>query len=309
MRGQSPAWRAGIAAWIRRRQAAAFFLTTLSLSWGWWAVAAVLAGGGGISRGLLIPGGFGPPIAAVLVMRASGYNVRSWLARGLRWHVAPWWYLIAIGLPIVLVLGGVGLALAVAGGPITPAVVLDRLPLFALSLALAAVLGGGQEEFGWRGFALPRLQEAYGALTASLTVGIVWAVWHVPLFLLGAPRNQTGNVLLYGVLVVALSVLLTWCYNSTGGSILLAMLLHGAVNASGNLLPAPMAALEQWPVAIDVGMVGSVCVAALLVVVWTDTATLSRHGRPDRFSKFAPGDRQDSVASTLRSIGRDRSKR
>lgn len=210
------------------------------------------------------------------MIRINGKSVRAWIVRGFRWRVGLQWYVIAIGLPALAVLGGVGGGLALAGGPIELSVISDRVPLFVVSLVTATLIGGGQEEFGWRGFALQPLQETYGGLVASLLIGIVWATWHLPLFLMGAPRNQTGSFALYAVLVVGLSILLTWYYNSTGRSILLAMLFHGAINASGTLLPAPIETVTQWPTVIDIGMVAGVWVAAIVVVLGTDISTVSR---------------------------------
>lgn len=265
---------------IQQYEVTAFVVLTFVISWGWWVLVLGLVGAGELSRGLLIPGAFGPAIAAGIVVWLSGGSLRVWASRVLRWRVSPRWYLVAIGLPIGIVLMGVGSALLVAGGPVDFSVVPQRLALFAATLLIATLIGGGQEEFGWRGFALPRLQESYSALTASLIIGVVWAVWHLPLFIFGAPRNQTGSFLLYAVLVIGFSILLTWQYNSTGGSVLLAMLLHGGINASGNLLPAPMAAASQWPLTIDSGIVAGVWVAAVLILMWSNAETLSNYGTP-----------------------------
>lgn len=270
----------GVQNWVQDHQVPVFVALAIALSWGWWLLVPGLVGASELTQGLAIPGAFGPAIAAGIVILISDGDLRAWALQVLRWRVSPRWYFIAIGLPIALVLGGVGGAIFVAGGPIDFGLIPQRLPLFVASFLLATLIGGGQEELGWRGFALSRLQQSYSALTASLVIGVVWATWHLPLFLLGAPRNQTGLFALYAVLVVGFSILLTWQYNSTGGSVLLAMLLHGGINASGNLLPAPMGAASQWPIAIDVGMVAGVWVAAIVVVLWCNAGSLSRYGTP-----------------------------
>jgi membrane protease YdiL (CAAX protease family) len=277
---------------IQTHQIASFIVVTLGISWGWWSFAPMLVGGGELTRGLVIPGAFGPPIAAGVVTWASGGSVRAWVRQGLNWRVRPQRYLLALLLPIAAVLVGVGGALAVAGGPVDLSVLPQRLPLFVLSFVIAALIGGGQEEFGWRGFVLPRLQERYSALTASLLIGVLWAVWHFPLFLQGAPRNQTGSFLLYTILVIGLSILLTWQYNATGGSILLAMLLHGGFNASGNVVPAPISAIADWSLTMDIGMIVGVWTAALTVLILTNATTLSRRELPDLSSS-----RRESRAS------------
>lgn len=265
---------------VQRHQVTAFVSLTLAISWSWWILVPPLMGTGQLSRGLVIPGAFGPVIAAGIVVWLSGGSLRAWAAQVLRWRVSPRWYLVAIGLPVAVVLLGGGAALLVAGGPVDFTVLPQRIGLFVATLLLATLMGGGQEEFGWRGFALPRLQQSYSALTASLAIGIVWAVWHLPLFFMGAPRNQTGSFLLYAVLVIGLSILLTWQYNSTGGSVLLAMLLHGGINASGTLLPAPMRAANQWPLAIDIGITAGIVAAAVFILIWNNADTLSEDGTP-----------------------------
>lgn len=273
---------------VRRHGTLAFVALTLALSWGWWAFAYAAVGAGELSMALILPGGFGPPVAAGIVTWAAGGSVRTWAGQALRWRVAPRWYLLAVALPALVAVAGVGAGLAAAGGPLDAAVVPGRLSAFLVGLVVLTLVGGGQEEFGWRGFALPRLQARYGALAASVVVGVVWAVWHLPLFLFDAARNASGSFAVYALLVVAFSVVLTWCYNETGGSVLLAMLFHGALNASGNLVPAPVDALEEWGLAVDVGWAVAALLLAAAVVVWAGADTLSRGGSPAVAGPAAP---------------------
>lgn len=229
-------------------------------------MAYLLLSDGALSDALALPGAFGPLVAAALVTWAVGDDVKTWAVQVLEWRVGPRWYLVAVGLPCVITVGGIGLALLDVGATVTPSLLVQRIPLFPVLLVFTLLLGGGQEELGWRGFALPRLQAERSALTASLGLGVVWALWHLPLFLVGAPRNQTGSFLLYAVLIVAVSILLTWCYNGTGGSVLLAMLFHAAVNSSGSLLPVQRSVADEWALVIDVTSVVAMWVVALAVV-------------------------------------------
>jgi membrane protease YdiL (CAAX protease family) len=103
-------------------------------------------------------------------------------------------------------------------------------------LTIAAGIG---EEFGWRGFLLPRLQTRHNALVSGLIVGVAWATWHVPLFFIeGTSQYEhrlTGGLLPaifgYAVFVIVQSVQFTWLFNNTKGSVLLAAVFHGASNA------------------------------------------------------------------------------
>jgi membrane protease YdiL (CAAX protease family) len=111
------------------------------------------------------------------------------------------------------------------------------VPSFIL-LTIAAGIG---EEFGWRGFLLPRLQTRHNALVSSLIIGVIWAIWHIPMFFLkGTFQHDLGSqagllpaILGYSGLVIATSVQFTWVFNNTRGSVLLAAVMHGASNAWG----------------------------------------------------------------------------
>ena len=122
---------------------------------------------------------------------------------------------------------------ALVGGMVALNALLGRpalslgMPLVGAAIFLAFSIFPGSalgEEIGWRGYALPRQQAGRSALSASLILAPIWALWHLPLWLTGAPGRTP---LLYAAFVVsafALSVLLTWVYNSTGGSLLLVVL-------------------------------------------------------------------------------------
>jgi membrane protease YdiL (CAAX protease family) len=267
----------GIRGLVIRNQTAAFFVTTLALSWGCWALASVAVPGDDLSQLHFVPGAFGPMAAAAVVTWASGDDLRAWAAGIVDWRVPSRWYLVALVLPVALTVGGVTAGLVLAGASVDLSLLAERLPTYPVGLLFILLVGGGQEEPGWRGFALPRLQETYRPLTASLVVGVVWAVWHLPLFWMELPRNETGSFLLYTLLVVGFSVLLTWCYNSTGGSVLLAMLFHASMNTSAGLLPIREGVAQQWPLVIDTAFVVAVWLAAA-AVVWSDAASLSRRG-------------------------------
>jgi membrane protease YdiL (CAAX protease family) len=100
-----------------------------------------------------------------------------------------------------------------------------------------AVIGEGLigpglfEEIGWRGFALPHLQRRYSALVSSLILGLVWACWHFPNFFFFTPTKLA----IFVPMGIVLSVIYTWVYNSTGGSLFAVVVLHGATIATGNL--------------------------------------------------------------------------
>ena len=100
-------------------------------------------------------------------------------------------------------------------------------------LFTAALLTGGNEEYGWRGVLLPILQKAANPLVATLVLGVVWELWHLPLTVGGVygDGNPAVITLLRMTAVIPLALVLTALYNSTRGSIFLCVLLHGCYNS------------------------------------------------------------------------------
>jgi uncharacterized protein len=110
------------------------------------------------------------------------------------------------------------------------------LPIFIQQLLFSSPLG---EEIGWRGFALPRLQARLGPLVASLIIGVIWAIWHLPLvWTAGHPLAEMPLYFHLAHMVVA-AILFTWLYNGSGGSLLLVILFHTSMNVTGLFLPGP----------------------------------------------------------------------
>lgn len=174
---------------------------------------------------------FGPLLAALTVLGvAEGRaGVKSLLRSMVRWRVPARAYVLAVGLPVLL--SGTAVAAALALGAETPATsdlaAWSSIPLTALVVLLIPGLGGAWEEPGWRGFALPRLEKRLGALTGPLVLGLLWAVWHGPLFL-------AGQILWSDVLViVAASVVFASVFHTARDSVLLAMVMHAMNNAVG----------------------------------------------------------------------------
>lgn len=188
---------------------------------------------------LFIAGSFGPGMAAIAVVRyADGKNgLHSWLRRSLQWRVSWRWLALSFFLPLAVM----GLAAAghiALGGTIGPSPASGRVLLAVVNFGLVLLLGGPLgEEFGWRGYALPVLQERYSWRVASLVLGGVWGAWHLPLFYMANTAQSHIPVGLFMVSTVALSVLFAWLFNHTQGSVLPALALHTAVNAWAWVIP------------------------------------------------------------------------
>lgn len=214
-----------------------FFLLTFAITWGLqlpgvFAQRGWLPGAPAVYMPLAGLGIFGPLLAASMLTARQGGKpaLKALYSRLLRWRVHPVWYVVALIVPGAL-LSGLLAVLNLAGrhGPI------GYFP--ALSAVVFGVVISVVEEVGWRGYALPRLQERWGAFAAGSSIGVFWYLWHIPMFLgLGVPLNLVFVMLLH---FIGASLLFTSIYNRTGGSLLLAVAAHlGAhLNNSHKALP------------------------------------------------------------------------
>jgi uncharacterized protein len=221
---------------VRRSPLVSFFVLTYALSWG---IGALFAGVPLIAPDRLF--GAGPLVAALLVAAvAEGRaGLRDLGRRLVRWRVGLRWYAVVLALPLVLM--GVTVALIPVFGGTAPdwtqrpdlsptAVMLIVL----LLLPLATPLG---EEIGWRGFALPRLLAVRSPLTATLILGVIWSLWHLPV-VLDKPDLRVPAPFFLGV--IPLAVLFTWIFLHTRGSLLIAVVFHAWYDLVLDYLLAPI---------------------------------------------------------------------
>ncbi len=218
---------------IKRHPLAAYFALAYAFSWSAWGVLAAARLPPGPSHSLLlILGGFGPAVSAFCVASiAEGTDgVQMLKSRLFRWRVALKWYAWALLVPIVLFYISY-LAYRGAGGQVADTGVVPPAYAYPVLLIYVFFLGGGQEEPGWRGYALPYLLTKYSPLSSSLILGVFWVMWHLPLFFLPDAAQASIPFGWYVLNGIALSVIFTYLFCSTSGSVPLAMLLHAGVNA------------------------------------------------------------------------------
>jgi uncharacterized protein len=213
---------------IRRYPLTAYFTLAYAISWVFWLpnVTAFFGWTAPISPYIPLLGAFGPTLAAVIVSSLTeGRTGRSRLTDGLtRWRVG-WWWLAALG-PLGLMLIA-ALGIRWSGGPLP----VLGVTTFAL---VQSVMHGFGEEIGWRGLALPRLQVRHNALNASVILSLLWAGWHIPLLISNETYRQMGAFGLVGWFFSLLigSVLLTWLFNGSGGSVLIVAVFHTLLDLS-----------------------------------------------------------------------------
>jgi uncharacterized protein len=130
--------------------------------------------------------------------------------------------------------------------------VLEFGRLSAIDAILVVLVLG--EELGWRGYALPRLLERLSPLVASLIVGVVWWLWHLPTFVIAGTPQFRQPVVAFLIMTTAYSILMSWTFLHTRGSVLIATLFHGAVNISqGFFLAGTDPASRYWWLALAYG--------------------------------------------------------
>lgn len=269
----------GLLAFMRRYPLRCYFFLAYAVSWLGWLPLVLSQNGLGLLPFHLpltaILGGALGPIGAGFLMTAitSGKaGVRQFLRRFLLWRVGVQWYLFALlGIPGLMFVG----SLLAMPGVLTdfrfsalPSTLLLYAGLFVIQLFISPLA----EEPGWRGFALPRLQEGYGPLKGTLILGLLWAGWHFPLFLVpgydGAGTGLFGVALpfcAFLVSIVATAIIFTWVFNHTRGSLLLVMMVHAAIDSFPLSSLFPQAGINNHIVVI--GLVGSGCLALVLLAV------------------------------------------
>ena len=226
---------------INKHPVTTFFLLAFGFTWSVWAPISYgyVHGSIELTPAIIVTyilGSFGPLLSAALVTKLTGGSLRAWFSQALKWRVPVKWWLAAFFIPILLYALMAGIHM-VMGGNFNLA---EVSPLLALPGGFLSVFlwGGGNEELGWRGLALPRLQEHYNPLVSGLIIGVVWTLWHAPpgIIELGFV-SWAVDLPFYMVTVTGISIVATWLYNKTGGSVLLTMVFHASVNASQSLYP------------------------------------------------------------------------
>ena len=267
-----------VTAWVERHPAVAHFLLAMTL--------------GMIPIGVVVVANLSPAFdqlgalsgsAAGLLLAAllgGRRGLTALLRRGLIWRVGAGWWVFALAFPALVTLAALLIGSRIGGAP------LDWRRLGSLgslvgTVAFLIVAAGVGEEFGWRGFALPRVQARRTALAASLIVGTLHSLWHTPLFFLPGVSQydiaqQAGfwpAFLGHTILIVTLGVQMAWIFNHTRGSVLLVAVYHGAINGWNGYLDVYRGQL------IGVWVYVALMVAVSIVLVIRDgPADLSRTG-------------------------------
>ncbi|MCB2180345.1 CPBP family intramembrane metalloprotease [bacterium] len=227
-----------------------FFLLTYAYSWLLW-LPSILSGLGveipfdvSIYTAVVVPiGAFAPMLAAITLIYRNGrwLAVKAFFRAAFDFQSKLIYYFLAFLLPIVIhaiahylapVMGfEVADTLFPADLPVSPVVL--AIPYFFLML----LIGGGQEEFGWRGYAQQPMQERFGAVAASLLIGVIWGFWHLPLWIMPGDGHSNYPFIAFLLMTTSISVVYTWIFNASGKKLIIAIIFHAMNNTAAPLIP------------------------------------------------------------------------
>jgi len=216
-----------------------FFLLTFFITWGIGALAIflpaqfqALVGELSDTSPIYFLAVAAPTISGTILTFARGgwTDLGSLYGRLVRWRFGLKWYaLVLAGIPAV---GWIATRITGAS-PLKEA---NTTAEFLLLMFYILVTGPLCEELGWRGFALPRLLERFSPFTASLILGVIWGVWHLPSFFVGGMEQNAMSIPLFLLNALFLSIFVTWVFLHTGGSVLIAVLIHFTVNFCATII-------------------------------------------------------------------------
>ena len=269
---------------IRHHGLVSFYALAYALSWLAWLPYILSEDGLGVLKfsfpkvfgtaqitGMLLGAYLGPLGAAFIVTAISEgkTGLRRWRGRLLHFGVSPRWYVLAFfGVPILLIIGTLLVAPSTVAGFRSPT--LQLLLLYIPGLLIQVITTGLAEEPGWRDFALVRHQQQQGPLVGTLILSGLWALWHFPLFLTEWGAGLGGFNLTaaatFTAFCVAISIVITWVFNKTGGSLPLAILVHVSNNNFATVLWFAMFTTLAPQKALTGALVGFGVMALILLV-------------------------------------------
>jgi len=227
-----------------------FFILTFVFSWGLW-LPSILVGLGidlGIDAitytSITVPiGAFAPLFAAMtLVIKQNGWK-EGWqfFRRAFDIKVKPFYLIAALVIPIIIHAASHYIA-PLLGLPVASTLFPESFKLPSVIIAipyffLMLIIGGGQEEFGWRGYAQEPLQKRMGVIPASLLIGLVWGLWHLPLWVMPGDGHSTYSFIAFLIMTISISVIYGWLYNASNQKLITVIIFHAMSNTAAPLLP------------------------------------------------------------------------
>ena len=227
-----------------------FLIFTFIFTWVLWLPSIIL--GLGINLGIdaetyttiTVPiGAFAPLLVALaLVIKQKGWR-GGWdfFRQAFDLKVRPFYLVAAVVIPLIIhilthyLAPLLGFPVADTLFPEIPGIpsILIAIPYFFLML----IIGGGQEEFGWRGYAQEPLQKRMGVIPASLFIGMIWGIWHLPLWVMPGDGHSTYPFIAFLIMTTSISVIYGWLYNASSQKLVTVIIFHAMNNTAAPLLP------------------------------------------------------------------------
>lgn len=189
-------------------------------------------------------GAFAPLIAAVLLIyyKEGGIGLNKFFRNTLSFRIKPIYYVVAFVLPLMITVAAHYTA-NLTGIDSLPKDLFPEsitIPMFVLVIPyflFIMIAGGGQEEFGWRGYAQKPLQQRFGILGGSVFLGTVWGLWHLPLWFMPGEGHAYYSFFAFLLYTVSIAVIIGWLYNASGEKLVIAWIIHAMGNVSVPFFP------------------------------------------------------------------------
>lgn len=272
----------GVLQIVRDHPLTSFFVLAYTVSWLLWTPALILgvpvfSATTHTPSPWILPGiAFGVTGSAFLLTAVidGRPGIRQLLRRLVLWRVGLRWYAVAV---LLIPLSQVAVTAALGGSDALRALTPAALLLYPAAYLAHFVFGPLFEESGWRGFALPRMQDRFGPLRASLLLGLLWSGWHfflyVPVWFSAGAVNGVAGVGIFTLTTTAMTFIFTWLSNNTRASLLLAILLHGSVDGTATYLQVlgdrGVISVDSAALAVQIGVLVACVVWALVLTVVT----------------------------------------
>jgi uncharacterized protein len=244
-----------------------FFVTAYAWSWLLGFSASYTSPIAPVSSTILnIASGFGPSIAALITIAFFGgkTGLIAWLKNALNWRVSWQWYAIAFFTPPLAMLLALAMHWAL-GGTIATSPAVGHIPMAIANFGLVFLIGGPLgEEFGWRSYAQPALNAKMGWRTASLIIGIIWGLWHLPWFFTAGTAQSHMPFITFMLNIIAGSILFSWLFIKSKGSVIPVLIAHTSLNAFAGIMSIIPTAETARPYTLVTGiLVATACLILL----------------------------------------------
>lgn len=234
------------------RNVKAFFLLTFVYSWTLW-LPFVFAGISGVKisgtfsalrNSATMLGAFAPLLAAITMIawKAGWSEVKKYLQQAFNLRAKIRYFALAVVLPLIITAATHYIANFTGIDRLPRTLLPENLPVPAIILIIPyflamLVVGGGQEEFGWRGYAQEPLQQRFGMLGGSIVLGTIWGIWHLPLWFMPGEGHSNYPFLAFLLYTISLAVIMGWMYNASGKKLVITWITHAMSNTVVPLFP------------------------------------------------------------------------